>query len=60
VHAKSQTVPPYKSPLPCVSCAYEDKPICAQASKGGDPQTFQSLCLMQSMDCGYYEPRNIF
>ena len=60
--ADSQTLPPYKNqnPLPCVSCANENKPICAEPSKGGAPETFQSHCLMQAMDCGHFEPRKYF
>ncbi|CAG9807807.1 unnamed protein product [Chironomus riparius] len=60
VVAHSQTLPPTKNFLPCVSCANENKPICAEPTKGGAPQTFQSRCLMLAMDCGHYEPQYKF
>lgn len=43
--------------LPCVYCKSEDKPVCARPTRGGPHQTFESRCLVQSMDCGYSEHR---
>lgn len=46
-----------QGPLPCVACAQENKPICAQPANGGKPETFQSHCLMLAQDCGHSEHR---
>ncbi|KAG5669876.1 hypothetical protein PVAND_000167 [Polypedilum vanderplanki] len=46
---------PSRTPLPCVVCAQDDKPVCGKSTKNGDTKTFSNLCIMQAEDCGHFE-----
>ncbi|KAG5669878.1 hypothetical protein PVAND_000169 [Polypedilum vanderplanki] len=44
--------------LPCYKCRTDYKPVCAQSIHGGPPKTYTNKCIMDSENCGKYEPQN--